>query len=214
MDDKIRIVFKKNLSLLERIGYLLTEDYPIESRITNLHFMHDHIPKTRLKNLAAIFKRNTKFIAKSLEKKHIDTEKVCKLKKQIADFHKYLTGLHLDKYCQNRAASWNYLGLAIHYLLDCYYHVYLQATATKPVCSWCQTQLASWDEFNQFILNDRLMKFFIYFNIAQEIWLNNEITVEVIDYYADNMKFLVEKAIKDDIMKSIDSNPSPCLTMG
>lgn len=214
MDNKTQTFFRKNLSLLEKLGLLITQEYPIESRLTNWHFMHDHLPKTRLKSLAALFKRNNKFILKSLSKKSVDIEKTCKLKGQIADFHKYLTGLHVDKYCQNRTDSWNYLGLAIHYLLDCYYHVYLQAFAANPVCSWCQTQPADWDEFNNFVLNDRLIKAFIYFNLAQEIWLQNDITSEVINHYLDNMKFLVEKSIKDGIMKTPDPSLNPCSTTG
>jgi len=209
MIDKTRITFKLNLIILEQICVLLTDDYLIESRITNSNFLMDHLPKTRLERMRALFKRCDKFIYKSLEKRDMPIDQTIKIKKQIADQHKYLTQLHMEKFYQNRTESWNYLSLSIHHLLDCYYHILLQATATKASCIWCQCEPANWDEANQ-LISSKLVKAFVYLNLSQDIWLLHDVSIESINDYIVNMKFLVEKSIKDDIMKTADLSLTPC----
>jgi hypothetical protein len=195
--------FKTCLLLLDTTGKCIIDDYPINSEHTNYSFLSSHLSRNKIKEFRGTIIRNIKFLKKCLKAKDTDLKKLVKLKLQLADWHKYLTQHHMHTYMQNRIYGWDYLGLSMHYLLDAYYHIYIKLTADVPSCSWCDKDLDhSWEEILSQIMTHHLPTIYLYLSLSQSIYLDEgPITKDMVSSHMENMKFLLQNAIKIGILK-------------
>lgn len=205
--------FKVCLLMLDTIGVCITDDYPIYSDKTNYSFLTTHLSKNKIKEFRATIRRSLKFLKKCAKDKDVDHTKALKIKSQLTDWHKYLTQQHMHLYMQNRTDGWNYLGLSMHYLVDAYYHLITKLTADLSFCSrsvkcrWCDKSLSdSWRETLSQITVNHLPTIYLYLSLSQNIYFNETpITNAVVNAHLENVKFLLQDAIKVGILKQTDS---------
>ena len=55
--------------------------------------------------------------------------------------------LHTPIYTETEIDCWKHLGIALHYLLDAIYHLFLKASSNVSICcKWCNCKIDSWAE--------------------------------------------------------------------
>ena len=199
-DLESRDAFRVFLTLLSNMTSCVVGDYPLTDDITNHQFINKYIPKTKLIKLGSNLRGNLGFMKSIMSQKDTDFNKIIKRKKKLTEWHDFLTKKHMYFYSRNATEEWNNLGIAIHYLLDAYYHIFTRMTAspTKSSCFWCQADLGKkWPEILSDLIIGHLPRIYLYLNLAQNAATDNHpIDKELISTYFTNMKFLVHESIK------------------
>lgn len=192
------------IAILKNINKLLFEEHSVEGDETNLKICHKYIPKSRWGALGSNLRGNLSFMKKLTSYKDTNLEPIIKRRKKITEWQDYLTQQHMFHFGKNRAPEWNSLGLALHYLLDCYYHIYTKMLAKnkRATCFWCNADLGKkWSQVLSDVLVNNLPKIFLYWQIVLSrldcrTHINELLDDSLVENSLNDVKFLVRQSIK------------------
>lgn len=183
------------LAALCNLNKMIFCDYPV-SNSSNLDLIHQFLTKTHCQKMAGNCNSSITFLKKLLETDKPNYQQLIKRKKQFSGWHDFLTEQHMYYYSRNKP-NWNNLGLCLHYLIDCHYHIYtrLLASPGKTKCFWCEQDISeSWSQTLSEILCKKIPKIFLYQRAFHTETLN--LDLDLIEDSLGDAHFLLQKTVK------------------
>jgi hypothetical protein len=203
-----RSSFKVCLTLLRNITSVVVEDYPLTEDLTNHQFIYKYMGKSKLKILGGNLRGNLRYMKSLMSQDAPNYSDIAYRKAKLGKWHDLLTQKHMYHYSRNTTKDWNYLGLAIHYLLDAYYHIYTRMTASpsEATCFWCKNSLAKkWPEVLTDIITEHLPRVYLYLSLAQNgATKNKPLSKELLKTYFKEFQGLVHLSLGKDFLQTIN----------
>ncbi len=187
-------------SLLKRLNRMFFTEYTLDENTSSIDLFHKYITKTKFKKLRGNLNGCANFLSKLVDKEETPYLEILKKKRMIHDWQQEISALQMKQYGLRRDSDeWINYSLALHNLLDIYYHIFNKflANQSKAKCFWCQENLGlPWRIILEKLLFDRVPKTVIYLNGAFDPHTLNKNPAEFVATSFEDVKFLVRNSIK------------------
>jgi hypothetical protein len=172
------MAFKATIRLLAAASLTIIEDYPIQDELSSHKLLTHYMSKSQLTKLRADIRRSLRFLfALSPEKETPSINEFKKWADTYDEWHKKITKYHIH----HHSHQWSYFGIALHYMIDAYYHIFKRLTLDpkrhhKRTCDWCDLNLVtSWKKLLSKMITESLPSIYLYTTLAQEANTNTDL---------------------------------------
>jgi hypothetical protein len=187
-------------AILKQLNKVFFTESRIDDTISNTDIFYKYLTKTKFKKLRGNLNGCAQFLSKLVDKKETPYLEILKKKRMIHDWQQVLSALQMKHYGARRDNDeWINYSLALHNLLDIYYHIFNKflANQSKAKCFWCQENLGlPWRVILEKLIFDRVPKTIIYLNGVFTPLSLKENPSEFLETCFEDVKFLMRNSIK------------------